>query len=177
MARGLLCSLSEEHTMERVTIPERIVFGRPREASEDASIHLVPRPATALIGRVALAAIFLVSGSAKIVDVAGTAEHMAAVGIPYPQTLAMVAGVVEILGALSLALGALTRIGALGLILFLIPTTLLFHDFWSLEGGERQTQLVQLLKNVGIAGGLLLLLSYGPGRYSVDALLRRPLEP
>jgi putative oxidoreductase len=163
--------------MERATIPERIVFGRPLEASEDSSIHLAPRPGTALLGRVALAAIFLVSGSAKIADVAGTAAYMAAAGIPYPETLAMLAGVVEILGALAIALGALTRIGALGLLVFLIPTTILFHNFWALEGDEQRMQLVQFLKNLGIAGGLLLLISYGPGRYSIDSLLRRPLEP
>ena len=174
MARGLLRSFS---MMERATIPERMVFGRPLDASEDQFIHLAPRPATALLGRCAIAAIFLVSGSAKLVDVAGAAAHMSAVGIPYPETLAMFVGVVEILGALSLAFGALTRIGALGLILFMIPTTLLFHNFWAFEGDEQRMQLVNFLKNLGITGGLLLLISYGPGRYSIDSLLRRPLEP
>jgi putative oxidoreductase len=163
--------------MERATLAERILFGRPLEASEDQSIHLVPRPMTALLGRLALAAIFFVSGSAKLIDVSGTAAHMAGVGIPFPETLAMFVGVAEILGALSIAFGALTRIGAIGLILFLIPTTLLFHNFWVFEGDEQRTQLVNFLKNLGIAGGLILLISYGPGRYSIDSLLRRPLEP
>ena len=156
---------------------ERIAFGRPLEASEDQFIHLVPRPSTALLGRFAIAAIFLVSGSAKLLDVQGTAAHMSAVGIPYAQTLAMFAGVAEILGALSLVFGALTRVGAIGLILFMIPTTLLFHNFWVYEGDEQRTQLVNFLKNLGLTGGLILLISYGPGRYSIDSLLRRPLEP
>lgn len=163
--------------MERATIPERIAFGRPIDASEDRLTHLAPRPATALIGRLALAAIFFVSGSAKLADVAGTAGYMSAVGLPFPETLAMFAGVAEILGALSLAFGALTRVGALGLILFLIPTTLLFHGFWALEGDAQRMELGQFLKNLGIVGGLLLLISFGPGRYSIDSLLRRPLEP
>lgn len=163
--------------MERATMAERIVFGRPIDTTEDPSIHLAPRPMTALLGRIAIASIFLVSGTAKLVDVAGTAAHMSAVGIPYPETLAMFAGVVEVLGALSLVFGALSRMGALGLIVFLIPTTLLFHNFWALEGDEQRMQMVQFLKNVGIAGGLILLISYGPGRYSVDSLLRRPLDP
>lgn len=163
--------------LERATMTERIAFGRPLEAEEDDAIHLAPRPSTALIGRIALAAIFLVSGAAKLVDVEGTAEHMASVGLPYPHTLAMFAGVAEILGALSLAFGALTRIGALGLILFMIPTTLLFHNFWTLEGAEQRMQIVQFFKNLGIIGGLILLISYGPGRFSIDSLLRRPLDP
>jgi putative oxidoreductase len=163
--------------MERATIAERVVFGRPIESTEDQFIHLAPRPTTALLGRVALAAIFLVSGAAKLVDVAGTAAYMSSVGIPFPETLAMFAGVAEILGALSLISGALTRMGAFGLILFLIPTTLLFHDFWALEGEAQRTQLVNFLKNLSIIGGLILLISYGPGRYSIDSLLRRPLDP
>ena len=163
--------------LEPATTAERILFGRPLEAAQDPAIHLVPRPATALLGRVAIAAIFVVSGSAKLVDVAGTAAHMTAAGIPYAETLAMVAGTAEILGAVSLIFGALTRAGALGLLIFLLPATLLFHNFWALEGAEQQAQLVQFFKNLGIAGGLISLISYGPGRYSVDSLLRRPLEP
>jgi putative oxidoreductase len=163
--------------LQRATMTERLVFGRPIDAAEDPAIHLAPRPATALLGRIAIAAIFLVSGTAKLADVSGTAAHMSAVGIPYPETLAMFVGVVEIFGALSLILGAMTRLGALGLLLFLIPTTLLFHNFWAFAGEAQQEQLVSFLKNLGLAGGLLLLISHGPGRYSIDSLLRRPLEP
>lgn len=162
--------------MERATMAERLFFGRPIDSAQDDSIHLAPRPLTALLGRFALAAIFLVSGAAKLTDVAGTAAHMSSAGIPYAETLAMFIGVAEILGGLSLAFGALTRLGALGLVLFLIPTTLLFHDFWTFEGAERRTQLVSFLKNLGLAGGLLVLLSFGPGRYSIDSLLRRPVD-
>ena len=163
--------------IEPATMAERIAFGRPIDTAEDQAIHLAPRPMTALIGRLAIAAIFFISGAAKLTDVSGTAAHMAGVGIPYPETLAMFVGTLEILGALSLVLGAMTRLGALGLILFLIPTTLLFHNFWAYEGDEQRLQMIQFLKNVGIAGGLLMLVSYGPGRYSIDSLLRRPLEP
>jgi putative oxidoreductase len=163
--------------MEPATVSERIVFGRPIDVTEDQTIHLAPRPMTALVGRVAIAAIFLVSGAAKLIDVTGTAAHMTAVGIPFPSTLAMFVGIVEILGALSLALGAMTRVGSLGLILFMIPTTLLFHNFWAYEGTEQRMQLVQFLKNLGLTGGLMMLVAYGPGRYSIDSLLRRPLDP
>jgi putative oxidoreductase len=163
--------------LEPATMAERILYGRPLDAAQDPSIHLVPRPATALVGRLALAAIFLVSGAGKLADVAGAAAQISAVGLPYPETLAMIAGVAEVLGAVSLIFGALTRAGALGLLMFLVPTTLLFHGFWALEGEARHMQLVHFLKNLGIAGGLIHVISYGPGRYSVDSLLRRPLEP
>ena len=163
--------------MEQASVAERILFGRPIESAEDPAIHLVPRPMTALLARAAIAAIFIVSGASKLADVAGTASHMATAGIPYAETLAMFVGTAEILGAVSLIFGALTRAGALGLLIFLIPTTLIFHNFWAFEGAEQRTQLINFLKNLGLAGGLGLLISYGPGRYSVDSLLRRPLEP
>ena len=76
--------------LEPATPAERFVFGRPLDAVHDRFIHLVPRPLTALLGRAAIAAIFLVSGAAKLIDTAGTAAHMSGAGIPYPEALAMI---------------------------------------------------------------------------------------
>lgn len=162
--------------LERATIAERVTFGRPVEIPDDYTIPVAARPATALFARLALAAIFAVSGSAKLVDVSGTAAHMSSAGLPYAEPLAMFVGIAEILGALSIALGALTRLGAIGLIVFMIPATLLFHNFWAFEGDAQRLQMIQFLKNLSLTGGLLLLVSHGPGRYSVDSLLRRPIS-
>lgn len=60
--------------------------------------------------------------------------------------------------------------------LFLIPTTFLFHDFWNLSGGAQMGQMAAFMKNLAIGGGLSLLVAYGPGRYSIDHALRRPVE-
>lgn len=158
-------------------IAERIAYGTPLDpVADETPFHVVPRSGTVLIGRLLLAAIFLVSGFAKLVDVEGTAGYMTAVGIPAAHTLTVVAGVAEILGALAIAIGLLARIGALGLILYLIPTTLIFHGFWAYEGSEQKLQLVNFMKNLGIVGGLMLVFAYGAGRYSVDAKLRKPLQ-
>ena len=154
--------------MEQATVAERILFGRPLEAARDPAIHLVPRPMTALLARTAMAAIFVVSGSAKLVDVAGTAEHMTRVGIPYPETLAMLVGIAEILGAVALIFGALTRAGALGLLIFLIPTTLIFHNFWASSPAEYQMQQINFMKNFTIMGGMLMVWAFGPGRIAMD---------
>ena len=131
------------------------------------------QPTMALIGRLLIAAIFLMSGIAKLTDTPGTVAHMAKMGIPYPDTLALIAGSAEILGGLSLALGLLTRVGAVGLILFMIPTTLIFHAFWNYEGEERMTQMVNFMKNLAIMGGLAALAAFGAGRFSLDRALRR----
>ena len=157
---------------------ERIAYGRPLNLEQEADepVHLVPRATTALIGRILIAAIFVVSGIAKLTDTAGAAGYMTSVGLPQATTLAIIAGIAEVAGGLALAFGFLGRLGALGLFILLIPTTLLFHNFWAMEGAEAKTQMVNFMKNLAIMGGLLLLYAHGPGRYSVDARMRRPLD-
>jgi putative oxidoreductase len=133
----------------------------------------VPRSTTDLIGRILLASIFLVSGIAKLTDTDHTAGYMTSVGIPSAHALALVAGTAEILGGVAILLGVLTRAGAAGLFLFMVPTTLLFHHFWDLEGADQKTQMVNFMKNLAIMGGLAELVAHGAGRFSIDAWLQR----
>lgn len=157
---------------------ERVVYGTPLDPVADATpIHLVPRSGSALLGRILISAIFLHAGIAKLSDPHGAMAYMAKLGIPHADTLVYVAGLVEILGGAAILFGFLTRLGALGLFLYLIPTTYLFHGFWHMTGAEAQMQMTNFLKNVAIMGGLLMLFSRGPGRYSIDAALRRPMAP
>ena len=127
-----------------------------------------------LIARLLLSGIFVASGLAKFFTLDETVGYMATQGIG-SRTLAIIAASAEVAGGLSLAFGFLTRIGAIGLLLFLIPTTLIFHDFWTVPGDARVMQLQLFLKNLAIMGGLSLLIANGPGRYSVDRLLRNPM--
>ena len=157
------------------------VFGRPLEDRETVAlppIRVAPRPMTALIGRVFIAAIFVMSGVAKLTDVAGTPfGHMRQAGIPGADTLLYVAAFAEILGGIAILTGFMTRLGALGLIVYLAVTTLIFHAFWQLDGDAQKMQMINFMKNVSIIGGLAMLVSTGAGLYSVDAKLRRPVEP
>lgn len=164
-------------SLHDVTLAERIVFGRPNEYERDTvHVHLAPRPATALIGRLLLASIFLVSGIAKVTDPAGTVAHMESVGIPAANVLVWFAAFAEIAGAVSIITGFLTRLGAIALVLFLVPTTFLFHAFWLYDGAERLPQMVSFLKNWALVGGLALLIAHGPGRWSLDQKLRWPIQ-
>jgi putative oxidoreductase len=157
---------------------ERLAFGRPLDpVRDDTPVHVAQRPATALIGRILIGAIFLVSGIAKLTDTAGTAGYMEQVGLPYAHQLAVIAGIAEIVGALSLIFGFLTRIGALGLIIFMIPTTFLFHAFWTFDDAEQKMQMVNFMKNLAIIGGLATIFAFGPSRYSIDHKIRAPLQP
>jgi putative oxidoreductase len=157
---------------------ERIAYGRPLDVARDSTwIPLAMRPGTALVARILLAAIFLISGIAKVTDPTGSIAYMTANGVPSPEILVWVAGFAEIAGGLAIALGLLARIGALGLIVFLIPTTFMFHDFWNLTGQEQVSQMANFMKNLAIAGGLALIIAYGPGRYSLDYKFRKPMQP
>ena len=64
-------------------------------------------------------------------------------------------------------------LAALGLFVFLIPTTLTFHNFWTLEDPERQQQMIHFLKNLAILGGLLECCALGGGGLSIDAAFLR----
>jgi putative oxidoreductase len=151
----------------------QFAFGRP--IPEQA--HMVPqvaaRPTTALIGRVFLATIFLISGVTKFVDLESSISSAAAVGLPWPEGLIPLGAVVEVLGGLSILFGVVARIGALALAAFTVIATFYFHDFWNFGGLERQAQMIHFLKNLAILGGMLLLMAEGAGRYSLDHLIRK----
>lgn len=119
-------------------------------------------------GRVLLSLIFLVSGVGKIFDWSGTASYMEAYGMRAVPLFLAAAIVLEIGGGLSLLLGCRARWGALALAVFLLPATIIFHNFVLVEGAERQAQMIQVLKNLALLGGLLFVFGRGAGPYSVD---------
>jgi putative oxidoreductase len=146
----------------------RFLFGQP--VVHDSA--MTARHLTVLVARIALSAIFLTAGFAKLSDPSGAVSFMNQKGVPDADTLVYVAGTAEILGGLAILFGFLTRIGALGLIAFLVVTNFYFHNFWDLAGTARRTEMVQFMKDLCIAGGLLLIASSGAGRYSLDAIVR-----
>jgi putative oxidoreductase len=125
-----------------------------------------------LLGRILLSGIFLASGVMKFADWEGTAGSMASQDIPLIPLLLPIAAVVEIVGGLMVLTGCFSRLGALALFLFLIPTTGIFHDFWTFQGAEQQNQMQHFMKNVTIMGGLLLVMGLGAGPLSIDAWRR-----
>ena len=116
-----------------------------------------------VIGRVLLAAIFILSGIGKLAAPAATMGYIASTGLPFaPLALAIAIGV-ELGGGLLLVLGVKTRLVAAGLAVFSIVTGLAFHN----AVGD-QNQMIHLLKNFAMAGGLLQVLAFGAGAYSFD---------
>ncbi len=115
-----------------------------------------------LAARVCLALIFLNSGIKHALGFPGFVDM---IGQTLPLAGLLAAGTVffQLVGAIFLILGYKVQIGATLLILFLIPASLVFHNFLA-EPGE----LSSFLKNLGLIGGLLLLIYTGPGKASID---------
>ena len=120
-----------------------------------------------LIGRILLVLIFLKSGIGKIENFQGTAQYMASHGMPYANFFLIGAIFIELIGSITILLGYFTRFGALILVIFLIPTTLIFHNIF-----VDPKMMVHFMKNVSMFGGCLILLASGAGRFSLDSLLR-----
>ncbi|CAN7681867.1 DoxX family protein [Mesorhizobium sp. LjNodule214] len=120
--------------------------------------------ASILLGRVLLAAIFLLSGFGKLTAIAGTAGYFGSLGLPLPTVTAIVVGLIELLGGLAILVGFQTRIVAWVLAVFTVATGLVAHMNWA-----DQMQMISFLKNLAIAGGFIALASSGAGAYSVDA--------
>lgn len=150
------------------------------------------RHLTALVARFFMSAIFLVSGVNKIFhwqatekelikvlgdwesSVFSTTAHTAITQMmAWSPGFLILATLLELLGGLLLLLGVRDKLGAFLLILFLIPTTFLFHQFWFLEGSARDMQISFFLRNIAILGGLMMVLLNGAhssseGRFSSD---------
>lgn len=120
-----------------------------------------------LIGRVFLVFIFLNSGIGKIGNFEGTAQYMAKFGMSNTSFFLFGAIVFELVGSATVILGYFTRLGALLILIFLVPTTLIFHTNFA-----DRIQMIMFMKNVSMFGGCLLLLSQGAGRLSLDYFFR-----
>ncbi len=125
------------------------------------------------IGRNAIATIFILAGLGKLFNPEATSLYMAAKGMTNIPFFLYSSAIVEILCGLALVLGYKARWGALVLLLFLIPTTVIFHDFWNLGPVEAELEKINFLKNLAIFGGLLYVLATGAGGWSLDSCCHR----
>ena len=119
-----------------------------------------------LLGRVLIAAIFLVAGLGKISGYAATQGYMASMGVPgalLPLVIAL-----EVGGAVAIIVGWRTRLVAFLLAGFSVVSALIFHSAL----GDA-TQFILFMKNLAMAGGFLFLVAHGAGDWSLDARRRR----
>lgn len=143
----------------------------------------MPHNLVVLVGRILLAAMFILAGYPKLLDPSGTAGMIAGAGLPAATALAYLTGLFELVAGLFILVGFQTKIAAYLLALFCVFTALVFHsgpinvpDFP--EGANNLLTMfngLMMMKNLTIAGGFLVLAAFGPGAISVDA--RRGVAP
>jgi putative oxidoreductase len=126
-----------------------------------------------LLGRIAIAAVFIPAGFSKLTNLAGFAAGLEGRGVPMSSILAPLGAAIEFFGGLAVLLGIHVRLAAVLMVLFTVAATVIAHRFWEFEGAARQTQQSQFLKNLAIVGGYLFLIVTGGGRYCLDRLWRR----
>jgi len=121
-----------------------------------------------LIGRIMLAAIFVISGYDKLRNFAATVSYIASKGLPLPEAGAVLAVAVELGLGVLLILGLKTRWAALVLAAFTLAATYFFHAFWAMPDAQKMMQSLMFQKNLAIVGGLLALAVAGAGAFSID---------
>jgi putative oxidoreductase len=126
----------------------------------------------ALIGRILIALLFVPAGFGKIAGFAGTVGYIASTGVPLPEVAAAIAILVELGLGLLLLLGFQTRWAALGMALFTLVITFIFHNYWAVPPEQVMMQKLNFFKNLAIVGGLLGIAAWGAGAWSVDGKLK-----
>jgi putative oxidoreductase len=140
------------------------------------------------IGRVAFVLIFILYGAQMLMDIAGTGALIApkivipafaadavkqieaTVKLPFPQILAIVAGVVEVMSGLLIAFNIATRFASVLLILLTLVATYYFYDFWNMAGAAATDATIHAVKNLSLVGALLVFFVLGSWRPApVDA--------
>ncbi len=119
-----------------------------------------------LLGRWLLSLIFLVAGYQKFAFPGRAARLIVGRGLPFATPGVYAGGAFELAMGVLLVLGLKARAAAVATVLYLAVVTWLFHWHGAMRGDAAQMQ--QVLKNLGVAGGLLLLASFGPGPASID---------
>lgn len=119
------------------------------------------------LGRVLFALIFVASivGHFSSAEISEAAAH----GVPLATILVPLAGLIALVGGVSVMLGYRARFGALLLLVFLVPVTLVMHKFWGLPDPQMaMLQKINFMKNAALAGTCLLIMYHGSGPYSLD---------
>ncbi len=112
------------------------------------------------LGHILLSGIFISGGWEAFSQPGGRPAKVAAAGIPDPERAVKLNGAIMVIGGALLGLDIAPKVAATVLIGSMVPTTMVGHAFWKEEPGPgRQNHLIQFLKNLGLIGGLLLVLT------------------
>ncbi len=122
-----------------------------------------------LIGRILISPIFIFAGISKIMNFSVITGYAADSHLPLPKLALACAAAIQLLGGLAILVGFHTKFAAWIVFLFLIPTTIMLHNFWAMAEPERTINMTHFGTNLAIMGGLLFLATFGAGACSVDS--------
>ena len=121
-----------------------------------------------LLGRIAIAALFLPAGLNKLVAIEGTSGYFASLGLPGVAIFVWLVIAIEVLGGIALIIGYQTRFVAIGLAFFTVLASIAGHAFWAAPVDAAFIAQLLFFKNIAVTGGLLILASAGAGSISID---------
>jgi len=133
-----------------------------RNNTKEHSMNAI-QSAASVAGRILLSQIFIISGLSKAANPAGTIGYIQSVGAPLPEVAYAIALFVELVLGVALLVGYKTRLAAAGIAIFTVATAFMFHNNLA-----DQMQQIMFLKNLTIVGGLLMVVAFGAGAFSVD---------
>lgn len=120
-----------------------------------------------LLGRILYAAIFISAAPGHFT--AGMIAYAAGKGVPLASIAVPLSGIIACLGGLSILAGYKARYGAWLIVLFLVPVTVMIHNFWAIaEPMAARTQYIMFMKNLSMLGGAILIAYFGSGPFSLD---------
>jgi putative oxidoreductase len=153
--------LFKEESMATLTSHHHSYMRRSSTTERRLSLYAVP------IGRTLFSLIFIMSGINHFSS--GSVSYAANQGVPMADILVPISGIIALIGGLSILTGTHARVGAVLILMFLIPVTFIMHNFWAVsDPAMAQMQMTHFMKNIAMIGGAVLLAFYGAGPVSID---------
>jgi len=112
-----------------------------------------------LVGRLLLGGYYVMNGYQHFAHLKMMIPYARSKGVPFPSVAVSVTGLLLLLGGLSLLLGVYPVVGVALIVLFLVPTTVMMHDFWAAPQDQKMSQMINFMKNMALIGAALMLLA------------------
>ncbi len=112
-----------------------------------------------LIGRILVGLYYIMSGYNHFSKREMTAGYAKSKGVPMPRIAVPLTGLLLLAGGLSLLLGIYPYIGVALIVIFLVPVTLIMHNFWAVPKEQKMSDMINFMKNVALIGSTLMFLA------------------
>jgi putative oxidoreductase len=113
-----------------------------------------------LIGRIIVGVYYIYGGMRHFTLLEMYTGYAGSKGVPAPKTMTIVAGILLLIGGVTILLGVKPVIGVIALALFFLPVTFTMHTFWAMtDQMAKMTETVNFTKNMALLGSALMFLA------------------